>query len=81
MTGPSEVVADRDDRYAPAPADRPVPADQPGPRAVPEAAERSALMNQMGGVRGLVDSGLPALIFVTVNVLAGLQPAVVSAVV
>ena len=75
MTGPPEAVADRDGRGAR------VHPEQAAPRPVPESAERSALIEQMGGVRGLVDSGLPALIFVTVNVLAGLRPAVVSAVV
>jgi hypothetical protein len=34
------------------------------------------LLEQMGGVRGLVSSVVPAVVFVAVNPLAGLQPAI-----
>ncbi|MDP9407348.1 MAG: DUF3159 domain-containing protein [Actinomycetota bacterium] len=81
MTDTPEAVADRDGQVPGALAGERggEGAARQGP--VPERAERSALIEQMGGVRGLVDSGLPALVFVTVNTLSGLRPAVISAVV
>ena len=75
MTSPPESVAERDGQRTPTGPDA-APAG-----AVPERVERAALIEQFGGVRGLVDSGLPALVFVTVNTVAGLRPAVISAVV
>lgn len=39
---------------------------QPGPTTAP-ATPRPALVEAMGGKRGLVDSGLPAVVFVLVN--------------
>ena len=79
-TSPEATVGDptRD-----APGDGPPAGSGPGTTGggvAPERVERSAFVEQLGGVRGLVDSGLPALVFVTVNILVGLQPAVVSAV-
>lgn len=50
---------------AAAPADAP---GQPGPPDPP--AQNSALVEALGGKRGLVDSGLPAVVFVFVNSLA-----------
>lgn len=83
MTGPDEVVADRDDRLGPVLEGAPGGSTDtaPGTEPVPEQAERTALIEQLGGVRGLIDSGLPAVVFVTLNTLAGLRPAVISAVV
>jgi len=75
VTSPPESVAERDGQRTPTGPDA-TPAG-----AVPERVERAALIEQFGGVRGLVDSGLPALVFVTVNTVAGLRPAVISAVV
>ncbi|MFB9903301.1 DUF3159 domain-containing protein [Allokutzneria oryzae] len=44
----------------------------------PERAEPT-LLEQMGGVVGLVSSTIPVIVFVTVNSIAGLQPAIWSA--
>jgi len=41
--------------------------------------DRQTIINQIGGVRGLIDSGLPILVFVTVNAFTSLQVAVWSA--
>lgn len=81
MTGPHETVAMPGDGAPAAPAEPAPGAAAQAPEPVSEQQERSALVQQMGGVRGLVDSGLPALVFVTVNILVGLGPAVASAVV
>ena len=43
--------------------------------------EFPTLMTQMGGVPGIVASTIPVLVFVVVNVLASLQPALIAAVV
>ena len=75
MSSPHETVTDRDGQAAA--AEREPAAGAP----VPERVERAALIEQFGGVRGLIDSGLPALVFVTVNTVVGLRPAVISAVV
>jgi len=40
---------------------------------------RPGLIDQLGGPRGLFDSGLPALVFVLVNSVAGLRPAIWAA--
>lgn len=50
-------------------------------RESPQAVESPAptLLEQMGGVGGLVSSVLPVLVFVVVNTLTGLQPAIWSA--
>jgi hypothetical protein len=61
---------------------------QTPPGTAAEPAPRSALVDAFGGKRGLVDSGLPAVVFVFVNSLvgalvdreAGLNAAMVSAV-
>ena len=50
------------------------PADRPGPRPTP------LLVESIGGWRGLLDSGLPVVVFVIANALAGLQPAIWAAV-
>lgn len=42
--------------------------------------EFPTLMTQMGGVPGIVASTIPVLVFVVVNVLVGLQPALIAAV-
>lgn len=40
---------------------------------------RATMLDQMGGPMGMVDSGLPVLVFVIVNAVAGLTPALVAA--
>jgi hypothetical protein len=57
-----------------------------GPNDQTEPAEhapttQTALAEAIGGPRGLVDSGLPAVVFVIANAIGGLTPAVVAAVV
>lgn len=44
-----------------------------------QSAAESTLLAQMGGPMGMVDSGLPVVVFVLVNVLAGLTPAIIAA--
>lgn len=41
--------------------------------------DRQAVISQIGGVRGLVDSGLPIIVFITVNAFTSLSVAVWSA--
>lgn len=45
-----------------------------------QKAPQTALAEAIGGPRGLVDSGLPAIVFVIVNALAELTPAIAAAV-
>lgn len=45
-----------------------------------ERTGAQALLEQMGGVKGLIYSSLPILVFVPVNTAFGLMPAIVSAV-
>lgn len=44
-----------------------------------ELAPRPTMLEQMGGPAGMIDSGLPVVVFVIVNVIAGLTPAIVAA--
>ncbi len=46
----------------------------------PSSTPRTALADAIGGPRGLVDSGLPAIVFVIVNALTGLTAAIAAAV-
>lgn len=46
----------------------------------PESKAESTLLAQLGGPMGMVDSGLPVLVFILVNVMAGLTPAIIAAV-
>ncbi|WP_252441382.1 DUF3159 domain-containing protein [Pseudonocardia humida] len=50
-------------------------------RPEPERPERKAptIMEQMGGVPGIVASTAPVLVFIIVNVLTSLQPALIAA--
>ena len=43
----------------------------------PQLTFSEQLADQLGGVRGIVESGLPVLIFVVVNIAWSLRPAVV----
>lgn len=52
------------------------------PQDPPPAAERTApptLWEQMGGPMGIVDSGLPVVVFIAVNTLANLTAAIIAA--
>jgi hypothetical protein len=44
-----------------------------------EQARSTMLADAIGGPRGLIDSGLPAIVFVIVNAAAGLTPAIYAA--
>jgi hypothetical protein len=51
---------------------------QPGASAPPER-EFPTLLEQMGGVQGVVASTIPVAVFVVANVLFGLQPGLIAA--
>jgi hypothetical protein len=52
-------------------------AEHPKTEAFADCAPRApTLLEQLGGVGGLVSSAVPAVVFVVVNPLAGLQPAI-----
>lgn len=50
-----------------------------GPDLDETADTKPTLLAQMGGPMGMVDSGLPVVVFVIVNVLAGLTAAIIAA--
>lgn len=63
-------------------ADAPSPDHDTEPAAAPPPADGQrapTLLEQMGGVGGLVSSVIPVLVFVLVNPFAGLQPAIWAA--
>jgi hypothetical protein len=45
----------------------------------PGAVRQTMLADAIGGPRGLIDSGLPAIVFVIANAVGGLTPAIVAA--
>ncbi len=47
----------------------------------PIGRDTPTMLEQMGGVRGIVASSIPVAVFVVVNILTGLQPALITAVV
>ncbi len=53
------------------------------PGSSPERPERTVptLLEQMGGVTGIVASSIPVAVFVVVNIVASLQPALIAALV
>ena len=57
------------------------PPEDAATQVFPQASEPPSptLLEQLGGVGGLISSVLPVLVFVLVNTLAGLQPAIWSA--
>jgi hypothetical protein len=60
----------------------PIPGPPPESPADGSAQERvPTLLEQMGGVQGVVASTIPVVVFVVANVAFGLQPAVISALV
>ena len=56
----------------------PTPPIQPAPEQR-SLVDRQQIIKQIGGVRGLIDSGLPIIVFITVNAFTSLQVAVWSA--
>jgi hypothetical protein len=73
-------AAEVDEVLAPAVAEQ---ADEPageatGERAVPTFSEQVA--DQLGGIRGVVESCVPVLVFIGVNIAWSLRPALLSAV-
>lgn len=58
--------------------DGPLAPVQPAP-GQPSMIDRQAILSQIGGVRGLIDSALPIVVFVTVNAFTSLRVAVWSA--
>ena len=53
-----------------------------GPAVPPDAAPEKAaptLLQQMGGVTGIVASSVPVLVFVVANILVDLRPAIIAA--
>lgn len=54
--------------------------DDPSPESSGAEERRlPTLMEQMGGVSGIVASSIPVAVFVLVNIVSGLQPALISA--
>lgn len=80
-----------DDALPPAEADRathqPATTDAPSDEAVAGVADPAAdeqpptptLLEQMGGVSGMVASAIPIVVFVIANAIAGLNPALIAA--
>lgn len=62
------------------PADRPSEARQDAQESQESPERAVTLLEQMGGLGGLVASVVPVLVFVVVNTITGLQPALWSAV-
>jgi hypothetical protein len=56
----------------------PAPAD---PAGAPPEREFPTMLEQMGGLQGIVASSIPVAVFVVVNILAELQPALIAALV
>jgi len=79
VVGADEHATDRIERVPAdaAPAAEPADADQ-----ADDSARRSTptLMEQMGGVSGIVYSTVPVLVFVVVNVITELKPALIAAI-
>ena len=59
------------DPYRPA-AQVPAPAEPPSAAPEPAAKPLPTLWDQMGGVMGMVDSGLPVVVFIVANMIGGL---------
>jgi Protein of unknown function (DUF3159) len=59
--------------------DRQIVSDPKASEALPSFSEQ--LAEQLGGVRGLVESSIPVAVFVIMNVIWGLRPALIGSVV
>jgi hypothetical protein len=57
------------------------PADRSQSDEAPQERDLPSLLEQMGGVQGLVASTIPVAVFVVANIAFGLQPAVIAALV
>lgn len=57
------------------------PTPEPETDGRPRESEFPPLLEQMGGVQGVVASTIPVAVFVVANILAGLQPALIAAIV
>ncbi len=55
-------------------------ARRPDQTEEPAAERRPALLDQMGGLGGIAASSLPVVVFIVVNVLTGLVPALLAAI-
>lgn len=53
--------------------------DRPDRQEPPER-EFPTIMEQMGGVPGIIASSIPVAVFVVVNIIAGLQPALIASI-
>jgi hypothetical protein len=61
-------------------ADLGLPVAPDGDQESPQDRETATIWEQMGGPMGLVDSGLPVVVFVVVNALAGLTWGIIAAI-
>ncbi len=62
-----------------APAGGPDATAEPPAEESAVAARSTLLADAIGGPRGLIDTGLPAIVFVIVNATSGLSPAIIAA--
>lgn len=79
MTGPVRPETESDDPQPGATAGEAVGRTD-RPTSGPTVPRQTPLAEAIGGPRGLVDSGLPAIVFVVVNAVGGLTPAIAAAV-
>lgn len=83
MTTPTPEEHDFTERgAAPSPADTAGPSTDTSPQetaVVPDAEAEPSLLEQMGGLTGLVSATLPVLVLIPVNNVWGLGPALVAA--
>src|SRR5215470_14481809 len=54
------------------------PAGEPAEEPMPSFTEQ--LADQLGGVRGVIESGIPVLVFVIANIILSLRPALIISV-
>jgi uncharacterized protein DUF3159 len=67
--------------HGPIPGPPPESEAESQPDGSPQEREFPTMLEQMGGVQGVVASSIPVVVFVVANVAFGLQPAVISALV
>jgi len=77
VTEPEGPRPESADPAGDAPLDPAEPAAASAPRDV--TAGKETLLAQMGGPMGMLDSGLPVVVFVIVNLIAGLTAGIVAA--
>ena len=76
-TEPADPASPADPVGRAGPTGRAEPADLPEP-ALPSFSEQ--LADQLGGVRGVVESSIPVLVFVVASLVTPLRPAIIAAV-